>query len=142
MGKPDDFLGKVTLTTPQFFPNGFDAEVPLVEAGQGIEAFLTVKITIVHPKIQVSVLSARDLRNADWIGKSDPYCICEVVGKSDSKFETGSIAESLNPTWNHEAELVGYQIQDSITFTVKDKDPVKPDDILGRVSLPWQTFLE
>jgi Ca2+-dependent lipid-binding protein len=140
--KPDDILGKATLTTEQFLANGFDAELPLVETGDGIKAVLAVKVAVVHPKVRVTVFSARDLRNSDWIGKSDPYCTCEVVGKADTKFETAAIAESLNPRWDHEGEVVGYQVGDSITLTVKDKDPLKPDDILGKATLPCDSFLE
>jgi len=138
--KPDDALGKVVLETSQFLPGGFEGEVPLTEAGSGIEAFLKLKIVVVHPKVRVIVNSAKGLRNADWVGKSDPYCICEVVGKEDVKFATPSVDDNLNPQWSHEAELVGYQVLDGLTFTVKDKDPVKPDDILGSVTLPYESF--
>lgn len=138
--KPDDFLGKVVLTTSQFFPDGFEAEVPLVEAGDGIEAFMKLSVVVVHPKVRVNVVSAKGLRNADWVGKSDPYCTIGILGKPDVKFDTVSVDDNLNPQWNHEAEVVGYQVEDSLTFTIKDKDPLKPDDILGSVSLPYESF--
>jgi Ca2+-dependent lipid-binding protein len=138
--KPDDALEKVVLETSQFFPDGYDGEVPLTEAGSGIEAFIKLKVVVVHPKVRVIVSSAKGLRNADWVGKSDPYCICEVVGKQDVRFATSSVDDNLNPQWNHEAELVGYQVSDALTFIVKDKDPLKPDDILGSVSLPYSSF--
>merc|ERR1712217_487292 len=83
-----------------------------------------------------------NLRSADWVGKSDPYCICEVADKSDSTIQSVSVTENLNPKWNHEAEIVGYQAGDALTFIVKDKDPVKTDDVLGTVSLPYSTFCE
>merc|ERR1712176_279863 len=138
--KPDDALGKVVLETSQFFPGGFDEEVPLTDCGPGIEAFLKLKIVVVHPKVRVTVKGAKALRNADWVGKSDPYCICEVAGKQDVKFMTPSVDDNLNPKWNHEGEVTGYQAPDALTFTVKDKDPLKPDDILGTVSLPYDSF--
>ena len=32
---------------------------------------------------QVKCVSARGLRDADWLeGTSDPYCLCEAVGKA------------------------------------------------------------
>jgi len=138
--KPDDALGKVVLESPQFFPGGFDGEVALTEAGIGIEASLKMRIEVVHPRVRVIVKHAKALRNADWVGKSDPYCICEVAGKEEVKFATASVDNNLDPQWNHEAELLGYQIMDALTFTVKDKDPLKPDDVLGCASLPYETF--
>merc|ERR1712137_291396 len=39
-----------------------------------------------------------------------------------------------------EAQVTGYQAPDTLTFTVKDKDPLKSDDILGCVSLPYDSF--
>jgi len=138
--KPDDALGKVVLESSQFFPGGFNGEVALTEAGDGIEAFLKMSVEVVHPKVRVLVKNAKSLRNADWVGQSDPYCICEVAGKKDVRFSTPTVDDNLNPQWNHQAELVGYQILDALTFTVKDKDPLKPDDALGCVSLPYEAF--
>jgi len=140
--KSDDLLGKVTLATDQFLENEFDGELKLTDVGKDTEAFLKVKVAIVHPKVTVTMVGARNLRNSDWVGKSDPYCICEIPGKPSSRIETSVINDALRPEWNLEAELVGYKIQDPLQFTVKDKDPLKPDDILGTVTLPGEKFLE
>merc|ERR1712048_1203079 len=43
-GKADDLLGKVLLPNKEFYPNGFEGELRLDEAGHGIEAYLKVKI--------------------------------------------------------------------------------------------------
>lgn len=140
--KSDDILGKATLTTAQIFPDGFEGEIQLTDAGAGVEAFLKVQVAVVHPKVKVTVVGARNLRNADMIGKSDPYCICEVQGKPSVQIVTPSVTDTLNPEWLHEAELVGYQIEDALIFTVKDKDPLKPDDFLGKVSVPFEAFTD
>merc|ERR1719476_843582 len=87
------------------------------------------------------MIGARDLRNADWVGKSDPYCICETLGKETSRIETEVVDDCLNPKWNLEAQVINYKIEDALKFTVKDKDPLKPDDILGTVTLPSESFL-
>mmetsp|Transcript_34793 Transcript_34793/g.68688 ORF Transcript_34793/g.68688 Transcript_34793/m.68688 type:complete len:773 (+) Transcript_34793:38-2356(+) len=46
IGKRDDFLGTAFMTTEQFYPTGFEGELPLSEAGPGINAFLRIRI---HP---------------------------------------------------------------------------------------------
>merc|ERR1712129_357959 len=43
--KPDDFLGRVSLTAQDFYPQGFHAEVPLSESKTN--ATLTVMISVV-----------------------------------------------------------------------------------------------
>lgn len=140
--KPDDILGKATLATSQFFPAGFDGEVPLAEAGEGVEAFLKVQVSVVHPQLKVNVVGAKNLRNADWVGKSDPYCRCEITGRPECGFETPSVTDNLNPEWKHQSLLDGYRAEDGLTFVVKDKDPAKPDDILGKVTVPFASFAE
>merc|ERR1719210_2261279 len=88
----------------------------------------------------VTIVSARGLRNADWIGKSDPFCTCEVKGKADVMIQTPIVDGDVNPFWNYKQELVGYRIEDDLEFIVKDKDLAKSDDILGRVTLPSERF--
>merc|ERR1719422_2163219 len=41
-----------------------------------------------NPKLMVTLKSARGLRNADFTGLSDPYCVCEVPGKPSTRIQT------------------------------------------------------
>lgn len=92
-------------------------------------------------KIVVNIISAEGLRNADWIGKSDPYCICEIQGKRETKFQTNVIGETLEPVWNFEKTVDDYVPGDVLEFTVMDKDPwPKSDDLLGRAALSSDMF--
>jgi len=54
-GKQDDFLGAVTLESHQFYPHGFEGEVPLSEAGERIEACLALRILPAAAKVQRSL---------------------------------------------------------------------------------------
>merc|ERR1712203_221602 len=61
--------------------------------------------------LQIQILHATGLRNADWApgtGLSDPYCICEINGKTGAKFRTRVVPDCLNPEWNEEGELSEY----------------------------------
>jgi len=49
-GTQDDFLGKASIASEQFYPAGFEGELPLINAGKGIRAFLKIRI---HPVIMV-----------------------------------------------------------------------------------------
>lgn len=93
--------------------------------------------------LQVIVVSARGLRNADWgpfNGKSDPYCICEIKNKPLSKTVTQVIDNNLNPVWNYEITFADYDFGDSLTFTVWDQDIGKRDDFLGFATLESEQF--
>jgi len=84
--------------------------------------------------VKVEMISGRGLRNTDWIGESEPYCIVQLAGNDASKVQTITSKDYKEPKWNHVAEVSGYRAGDSLVFTVKDRDPLK-DDILGKATL-------
>jgi len=88
----------------------------------------------------MTIQSARGLRVADWTsgeGKSDPYCICELKGKSSaSKIQTQVIDHDLDPEWNHEGVLNDYTVGDSLEFKIYDVDYI----FLGSLVLPSEQF--
>lgn len=86
--------------------------------------------------LQVVIEGAKDLRNADLFGKSDPYCVCEINGKeAAAKVKTSVVSNNLNPQWDHEAKITDYEIGDSLVFSVYDSDIGKDDDFLGKATL-------
>lgn len=50
----------------------------------------------------VKVLKAEDLIAADFSGKSDPFCVLELV---NNRLQTNTIYKTLNPTWDRVFEL-------------------------------------
>lgn len=89
-------------------------------------------------RVKITLISASGLRAADVGGKSDPYCIVEIVGRSGSgyRFQTHAIPETVDPVWNKRGEL-DYTKGESIKFSVFDKDPgsTQNHDALGHVTL-------
>jgi len=92
-------------------------------------------------RLHVAIVSARGVRNADWLltGKSDPYCTCEIVGKKGSQIRTKVVANNLNPVWDYEAEVTGFEPGNVLLFQVYDDD-IGRDEILGRAMLPSDQF--
>merc|ERR1712039_767290 len=87
------------------------------------------------PVVKVEIVSATGLRNADFIGKSTPYCSVQLVGpKPESKLETKTHENFKEPVWEAKLEVPGYAPGDALFFTVKDKDMLE-DDILGKAVL-------
>jgi len=102
-------------------------------AGSDIEA----------PPLKLTIVSARGLRDADWVpgaGKSDPYCVCEIAGKpKEAKVQTKVINDNLDPVWEHHAEIPGFRQGDTLVFKVWDKDLAK-SDFLGELRLESAQF--
>jgi len=93
--------------------------------------------TLAETPVGVIIEGATSLRNADnfFAGKSDPYCICEVVDKPRLRFKTRTITDDLNPIWNHKFVLPGLEPEDVLEFTVMDKDFGREDELLGKARL-------
>lgn len=159
-GKPDDLLGQAFLSG-HMIENGFFGEVELQNTGK-TAAFLTVKVKLPHGaypfskspapatvkphppvyhNLVVLVESAKGLRDADWgKGKSDCFCTYGVAGKS-SAGETKVAKDTLDPVWNHEGTILHVADGENLELKVWDKDPAKPDDLLGKVLLSVDTIL-
>jgi len=91
--------------------------------------------------LEVKILSGKDLPNLDIpgvTGKSDPYCLCELVGKPRTRFTTKTVQDNLNPTWDFTQEFTFYADSDVLKFAVYDADDLKDDDLLGEATLPLQ----
>merc|ERR1712216_275951 len=69
-------------------------------------------------QLRVSIINAKGLRNADFGGVSDPYCTCQIPGKSWSLFQTAVINDMLNPVWNEEHVINDYTQGDPLMFEV------------------------
>eukprot|EP00928_Gymnodinium_smaydae_P045752 TRINITY_DN3045_c0_g1_i1.p1 TRINITY_DN3045_c0_g1~~TRINITY_DN3045_c0_g1_i1.p1 ORF type:complete len:774 (+),score=55.45 TRINITY_DN3045_c0_g1_i1:89-2410(+) len=94
-------------------------------------------------KLRVKIVSARGLRDADPVGfgKSDPYCVCEISGKPNSRSRTQVVDNCLDPVWNHVCELGDVAAGDTLEFAVYDKDQwPKRDDLLGKARMPSCLF--
>eukprot|EP00930_Biecheleria_cincta_P092886 TRINITY_DN8295_c0_g4_i1.p1 TRINITY_DN8295_c0_g4~~TRINITY_DN8295_c0_g4_i1.p1 ORF type:complete len:1107 (-),score=228.35 TRINITY_DN8295_c0_g4_i1:106-3426(-) len=89
---------------------------------------------------EIVLVSARGLRDSDWFwGSSDPYCLCEVVGKSQVSLQTQTCSGTEDPVWNHKAQVT-LAHGDSLKFTVCDEDMWKSDDLLGVAELKFDEF--
>lgn len=109
-----------------------------LKAGTPVESKEEADLTKLNYDLEVKIISARGVRDADWAlgaGQSDPYCVAEILGKPQQKITTEVINDQKDPVWNATGSLVAAQT-DSIQFTVFDKDIGKEDDLLGKVSLP------
>lgn len=73
-------------------------------------------------ELTVTIFSALGLRDEDVVGRSDPFCECEIVGRPETKFQTRVVENTVNPMWNCEREMPRYKKGDDLVFTVYDKE--------------------
>jgi hypothetical protein len=101
------------------------------------------------PKPTIKVFGCRGLRNADWAwvpgsagGLSDAYVVCKERRGEEVKelFQTKTIPNSLEPIFDEEFD-VEYDTHSTLEFTVYDRDPLKPDDVLGRAVLSCASLM-
>ena len=78
------------------------------------------------------MIKAEDLMAADFSGKSDPFCVLELV---NNRLQTNTVYKTLNPTWDKVFEFRVRDIHESLVVTVYDEDSDK-NDFLGQVVLP------
>lgn len=91
-------------------------------------------------QLQIRVDSATDLKEADWTGGSDPYCVVSLTENGKQVAEpqrTKTINGKLNPKWKEEFFFTASHCQGPVTikFEVFDEDNVGTDDFLGQYSL-------
>ncbi|KAG2432135.1 hypothetical protein HXX76_009061 [Chlamydomonas incerta] len=80
--------------------------------------------------MSVTMEFAKDLKDSDWFGKQDPYCIIRIGGQT---FRTRTAVDGgRNPVWN---ETFRFNVinENSVDVEIKDED-VGRDDLIGNAT--------
>lgn len=92
--------------------------------------------------LKVTIKSAKGLKDTDWIGNSDPYCIIEIPSsKKNKKRKVGRTevcGDSAEPVWN-QSFIVDCKLGDYLEFSVFDEDTFS-DELLGRATLDHKMY--
>ncbi|KAH3839143.1 hypothetical protein DPMN_112567, partial [Dreissena polymorpha] len=83
--------------------------------------------------LQVQVFKAQGLIAADIGGKSDPFCVLELV---NARLQTHTEYKTLNPEWNKIFTFNVKDIHSVLEVTVYDEDRDKKVEFLGMVAIP------
>eukprot|EP00475_Leptophrys_vorax_P015885 TRINITY_DN2226_c0_g1_i2.p1 TRINITY_DN2226_c0_g1~~TRINITY_DN2226_c0_g1_i2.p1 ORF type:complete len:800 (-),score=133.37 TRINITY_DN2226_c0_g1_i2:1443-3842(-) len=90
-------------------------------------------------RIQLHLEQAANLIAADANGKSDPYCVVHIFGRSKPRalITTAVIPMTLNPVWDQcVSDTLDMRTDAYIQIMVHDKDALSKDDFLGMVIVP------
>ncbi|CAN9504602.1 unnamed protein product [Ophioblennius macclurei] len=83
--------------------------------------------------VQVKVMRAEGLMAADVTGKSDPFCVLELV---NDRLQTHTVYKNLNPEWNKVFTFNVKDVHSVLEVTVFDEDRDRSADFLGKVAIP------
>lgn len=150
----EDLLGTARLQHHHFNDKeGFNGDLLLGERGNAtlhVKAIVTAAsakavphASICTPRLPPTALtirnlSAKGLRNVDWLSKSDPYCTCQLSGMPGTKVMTEVVPDTLEPVWNATLHMQRAPGKD-LVFEVWDKD-CRKDDALGKTTLKEDAF--
>ncbi|XP_064475145.1 multiple C2 and transmembrane domain-containing protein 1-like isoform X2 [Ornithodoros turicata] len=81
----------------------------------------------------VKVFKAQGLASADIGGKSDPFCVLELV---NSRLQTHTEYKTLCPEWNKIFTFKVKDIHSVLELTVYDEDRDKKFEFLGKLAIP------
>ncbi|RWS28324.1 multiple C2 and transmembrane domain-containing protein 1-like protein [Leptotrombidium deliense] len=84
-------------------------------------------------QLSVKVFKAEGLLAADFSGKSDPFCVIELV---NARLQTNTEYKTLCPEWNKIFSFRVYDVHEILEITVYDEDRDKKVEFLGKVAIP------
>jgi Ca2+-dependent lipid-binding protein len=84
--------------------------------------------------------SARDLRNLEKLGKSDPYV--RVLLSGIEKGRTVTFKNNLNPDWDEVVYVPVHTIREKLTLEVMDEENLGKDRSLGHVEISAGDFIK
>lgn len=99
----------------------------------------TITMSFVTTKLEVSLTSGKDLRKADTLGKSDPYCFLYWQGDDEKERQKSQAKDkTLNPEWREQFYFDwGPPFKTNFVVDVWDLDKGSiSDDFLGRTVIP------
>ncbi|XP_066391298.1 synaptotagmin-5-like [Miscanthus floridulus] len=82
--------------------------------------------------LEVKLVEARDLKNKDLVGKSDPFAVLYIRPLREKTKKSKTINNDLNPIWNEHYEFVVEDISTQhLTVKIYDDEGLQASEIIG-----------
>ncbi|XP_021763107.1 protein SRC2-like isoform X1 [Chenopodium quinoa] len=103
---------------------------------------------MVYKTLEITLISAKDLKNVNLIGKMDPYVVVHLSDDPKNKQKTPVHQDGgTNPAWNY---TIRFTIDDAVAakpgkyvvFTLKHEHTFGADKDLGEVLVPLKELLD
>jgi Ca2+-dependent lipid-binding protein len=89
--------------------------------------------------MRIHFQGARDLRNLETIGKSDPYA--RVLLSGIDKGRTVTFQNNLNPDWDEVMYVPMHSTNERLTLEVLDQEKLGKDRSLGSIEIPAAQYI-
>ncbi|KAK2997790.1 hypothetical protein RJ639_025849, partial [Escallonia herrerae] len=87
--------------------------------------------------LEVKLIQAKELKNKDLVGKSDPYAVLFIRPLRDKMKRSKTLSNQLNPIWNEHFE---FTVEDAstqhLTIRVFDDEGVQASEFIGCAQMP------
>ncbi|KAK3043760.1 hypothetical protein RJ639_001956, partial [Escallonia herrerae] len=87
--------------------------------------------------LEVKLIQAKELKNKDLVGKSDPYAVLFIRPLRDKMKRSKTLNNQLNPIWNEHFEFI---VEDAstqhLTIRVFDDEGVQASELIGCAQMP------
>ena len=99
----------------------------------------------------MTVIEARDVKNVDSGGKSDPYAVLYLVDSSTKeissagKFETKRIRNELSPQWNESFSFgKAFDLRNAVSLQIDvyDYELLGRNKLLGSCTIPLESTVQ
>ncbi|CAJ1424300.1 unnamed protein product [Effrenium voratum] len=99
-----------------------------------------VRAVAPNRRIRVTVMGAKALQSAGWIGQCDPYITCKVKETGTFLFATPPVQDTINPVYKFSHDIESFLPTQSLEFTVWNAGEAGYDN-LGFVQIFSSSFL-
>jgi len=89
--------------------------------------------------LNLTLVGAKDLENADYIGKSDPYV---AVQYGDKIFRSQTVSNDLNPVWNFSMTLEIIETDSGYIYIQVYDEDYNGDDEIGKTTIRVQDLID
>ncbi|KAH7050930.1 C2 domain-containing protein [Linnemannia elongata] len=91
--------------------------------------------------VQFTIYNAKDLKNTELVGNSDPY-IKIRLGNRPELATTAVKQDTLNPVWNETNTILINNLNEVVCMEIFDKDAVRKDRPLGQANFDLKSLEE
>ncbi|KAI8606538.1 C2 domain-containing protein [Dissophora ornata] len=91
--------------------------------------------------VQFTIYNAKDLKNTELVGNSDPYVKIRL-GNRPELATTAVKEDTLNPVWNETNIILVNNLNEVVCMEIFDKDNVRKDRPLGQANFDLKTLEE
>lgn len=108
-----------------------------------IEQMMTggASLTAAAGVVQFTIYNAKDLKNTELVGNSDPY-IKIRLGNRPELASTAVKEDTLNPVWNETNTILINNLNEVVCMELLDKDSIRKDRPLGQANFDLKALEE